>query len=55
MSNLSEAIDYLEDAAEFVDTEAEIDETNCNTLLEIADRIKQCIYDLQELAGKEEE
>ena len=53
MSNLSEAIEYLGDAEEAVNTEAEIDETNFNMLLEIVDRIRQCKGDLEGLVEEE--
>lgn len=49
---LDKAIEYLEDAEEIVDTEAEIDESKTTALLALADRIRQCKYDLQELAGE---
>lgn len=53
MSNLSDAIQCLREAEELVDTEAEIDEFKTNALLEMADRIRVCMYDLLELAGLE--
>jgi len=53
MSNLSDAIEHLEDAEEAVDTEAEIDEARGAELLEIEDRIRQCKHNLEELAGEE--
>lgn len=49
MSNVSDAIEHLEDAKEIIDTEAEIDESKEAALLAMADRILQCIYDLREL------
>ena len=49
MSNLSDAIEHLEDAEEFVDTEAEIDEHKRGDLLAMVDQIRQCKHDLQEL------
>lgn len=53
MSNLSEAIEYLGNAQEAVDAEAEIDLPNAATLLEIVDQIRQCRGRLEELAGLE--
>ena len=53
MSNLSDAIEYLDDAIEILDTEAEIDETKTIALLEMADRIRVCRNDLRELADEE--
>lgn len=50
---LDEAIERLEDAEEIVDTEAEIDESKATALLAIADRIRQCKHDLQELAEED--
>lgn len=49
MSNLSDAIQFLEDAKETVDTEAEIDQDKETALLAIADQIQQCINNLEEL------
>lgn len=53
MSNISNAIEYLEDAEEVVDTEAEIDGANAATLLEIVDQIRQCRGRLEELVEEE--
>jgi len=54
MSNLSDAIELLEDAEDLVDTEAEIDDSKSTALLEMVDQIRQCKHDLQELAGEED-
>jgi len=53
MSNLTDAIEHLEDAEEAVDTEAEIDEAKRTELLAMVDQIRQCKHDLEELAGEE--
>lgn len=50
MSNLAEAIDLLEDAEELVSFEAETDESRSNTLLAIADHIRQIKHDLEALS-----
>jgi len=54
MSNLSTAIEHLEDARELVETESEIDEDKADALLTVADSIQLCEHDLRELAGEED-
>lgn len=49
MSILDDAIEYLKEAEEAIDTEAEIDPPKEVTLFEIRDRIRDCRGDLEEI------
>jgi len=53
MSNLSDAIEHLENAEELVDSEAEIDDSKRPALLAMVDQIRQCRGDLEELAEED--
>ena len=54
MSNLSNAIEHLGEAQEYVEFEAEITVTyRAGSLSLLADRIRQCKEDLVELAEQE--